>query len=77
MISCSDFWFAKDMSLNDENTRVLLHDGENLTSGFNNFGKKWISYIGQCSFVSLRVKDLNDVDEMGNRIDDNCDELDG
>jgi hypothetical protein len=40
MISCSDFWFAKDMSLNDENTRVLLHDGENLTSGFNNFGKK-------------------------------------
>ncbi len=23
--------------LNDENTRVLLHDGENLTNGFNNY----------------------------------------
>ncbi len=33
--------------------------------------------MGQCSFVNLHVEDLNDVDEMGNRTNDNCDELNG
>jgi hypothetical protein len=33
--------------------------------------------MSQCSFVSLHVDDLNDVDELGNRIDDNHDDLDG
>jgi len=78
LIGIEVFWPSKYLSLNDEVFQMVIEQCHMIMDGVNNLLKKRVSCKDNVLAKSFRAKNISDVENMGNRIEDLCnEELDG
>jgi hypothetical protein len=68
------FWHFKDVLLNDELVVMVLDQGDLTMDGVNNFVKKRISYKDDSLPDGLQLENIIDFENMGNAVQDLCNE---
>ncbi len=65
------FWLARDVLL-IEDAPLLLPQEDILHEGFNNMQKRPMFYMNQLFFLTLHIGDLNDNEEIDNKMDEDA-----
>ncbi len=68
------FWPCKYQSVNDEKVVMARDQCQVIVDGVNNFSKKQISCKDNSLAESSWAKNIRDMENMGNRVEDLCNE---
>ncbi len=68
------FWPYEYLSMNNEKVVTARDQCHMIVDGVNNFSKKQVSCKDNSLVESFRVENIRDVDNMGNRVEDLCNE---
>jgi hypothetical protein len=69
-IRIKGFWPNKYLLMNDEVVKMTIEQCHVIMDGVNNLSKKWVSCRDNALAENFQAKDIDDVENMGNIVED-------